>query len=105
MSTQNSDELDHKLLLLFQRMSVCAATHQGSDAEWIDGQCVTPSSAAKEAKQLINQEALALLDRLENSLENTPLAYAEEAGDERNAWNTASVYEAVEAERRWYAGK
>ena len=40
-----------------------------------------------------------VLDRLEEDLENTPLAYAVEAGNERNAWNTVSVHEAIEAER------
>lgn len=54
MSTRTSldEELDHKLLLLFQRMSVCAATHQGKDAQWIDGQCVTPTTASRAAMQL-----------------------------------------------------
>lgn len=54
--TELSDELEHKVLLLFQKMSVCAATHQGNKDEWIDGQCVTPTTAAKEMLKLIETE-------------------------------------------------
>lgn len=60
----NEAELEGKLLVLFRRMSVCAATHQGDYAEWIDGQCVTPTTAAKEAMKLIVAHDQTLKEKL-----------------------------------------
>lgn len=57
-------ELESKMLNLFRRMSVCAARHQDDDSEWIDGQCVTPSTAAKEAIKLTQKYATTKAEQL-----------------------------------------
>ena len=63
------EEIEHKLLLLFQRMSVCAATHQGKDAEWIDGQCVTPTTATEEAEKIFDEYTQSKLKAFAGELE------------------------------------
>lgn len=76
----SEDELEQKLLFLFRRMSVCAATHQGENSGWIDGRCVTPSTAAKEALAIIRTEKLKLLDRLEEQATIVTSLSGEKAG-------------------------
>lgn len=67
--TNLDKELEPKMLNLFRRMSVCAAHHQEKESEWIDGQCVTPSTATKEAIKLIEEHESALKQELNQSLE------------------------------------
>lgn len=64
----SEEELEHKFLQLFRRMSICAATHQGKDAEWIDGQCVTPTTATAEALTLFARQAEAVAREAERNL-------------------------------------
>lgn len=70
---------------------------------------ITGDEAADNLVQFItahtNKAIADVLDRLESDLENTPLAYAKDTGNERNAWNTISVHEAIESERQKLTNK
>lgn len=65
-----ADRLEEKLLLLFQRLNNCAISHQGDDAEWIDGTCTSPILATKEAIKLFTTELAAVRDELLNLTES-----------------------------------
>lgn len=86
MSASVDKDLESKMLNLFRRMSVCAAHHQEKDSEWIDGQCVTPSTATKEAVKLIEDHDKALKQELEQQFLDDVIQAMEAAPELRRAY-------------------
>lgn len=65
----------------------CAAMKIAS----MPGGGITIKDVHDAIEALLKADRQKLIERIQRELDKTPLAYAKEAGDERNAWDCVSV--------------
>jgi hypothetical protein len=90
------DEIRNNLLAAFAEPNDKLAYNGLDSTSQTDDVMQVVDSLVAEERQ---KERETLLGEIELRLLHTPLAYAKEAGDERDAWNTISVDEIIASQR------